>query len=576
MLITGGQWQYVKNAWVAEARYGWWDLDVVYPGRTTEPTSNDTTTQASWGDSPAHGNLPFNYRSTMSANVSTYRPDFFHGNHDLKAGWVYTQAGVSRFWDSRSSNNGDNVGPGMKTPNLASGNYTLTWRGGVPFQFGALNNPVTPYNEDHHTSFFVKDSWTIRRRITANLGLRFDQDNGLVPAQCRQTAPEWTSLYPAECFPKIQMAIWRALAPRLHMSYDVTGDGKTVIKGGWARFNHMRDVQPEVDQMNRNVFTTTTFTWHDLNGNNAYNPGEVNLDPNGPDFVSISGTTAEIPNLDLKQPKADEFSISLEREVIANMGIRVTGIYSRDFNTYLIAGVQRPYEAYNIPITNPDPGPDGRVGTADDPGKSITYYDYPASLAGLRNSQTIAVNGGDKTDQTYKSFEIAAAKRLSDNWQFNGSYSITWIHAPYGTNRQAMTPNAEIFTGADTSEWVGRLSGAYLFPKGITGSAIYEARSGQPTARQVQFTGGKQIPNIVVNVEPTGSIVLPTLNTLDLRAAKTFNLGSGRSLEGRVNLFNALNINSVLSYNVRSGSNYLLPTSIVLPRVFDFSILFRF
>ena len=349
------------------------------------------------GRLPAHGNLPFNYRSTMSANISSYRPDFFYGNHDLKAGWVYSQAGVSRFWDSRSSCNGDTTGPGMKTPNLCSGNYTLTFRGGVPFQFGALNNPVTPYNEDHHTSFFFKDQWTIRRRITANLGLRFDQDNGLVPPQCRE-AGEWPG-YPAECFPKIQMAIWRALAPRLHLSYDITGDGKTVIKGGWARFNHMRDVQPEIDQMNRNVFTTTNFTWHDNNRNNAYDPGEVNLDPNGPDFVSITGTTAEIPNLELKQPKADEFSLSLEREVMANMGIRLTGIYSHDFNTYLIAGVQRPYEAYNIPIRNPDPGPDGRVGTADDTGQFITYYDYAASgrspeLADDRGQRRI----GDRPD----------------------------------------------------------------------------------------------------------------------------------------------------------------------------------
>ena len=107
------------------------------------------------------------------------------------------------------------------------------------------------------------------------------------------------------------------------------------------------------------------MTWRDLNRNNDYDPGEVNLDPNGPDFVSISGTTAEIPNLDLKQPKADEFSLSVEREVIADMGIRVTGIYSRDFNTYLIAGVQRPFSSYSIPITSRDPGPDGVANNAD-------------------------------------------------------------------------------------------------------------------------------------------------------------------------------------------------------------------
>ena len=58
---------------------------------------------------------------------------------------------------------------------------------------------------------------------------------------------------------------------------------------------------------------------------------------------------------------------------------------------------------------------------------------------------------------------------------------------------------------ADTREWLGKLSGAYIFPKGILGSVNFEHRSGNPTARTVQFTGGRQIPNIVVNVEEVGS-----------------------------------------------------------------------
>jgi TonB dependent receptor-like, beta-barrel len=491
----------------------------------------------------------------------------FYGNHDLKAGFMYTQAGVSRYWESRSRGTG-------KTDNLTSGNYELVFRGGVPFQIGARNQPVRPYNEDHHTSFFVKDSWTIARRLTANLGLRFDRDNGVVPAQCRE-AGDWP-FFPEECFAQVQLAIWNAFAPRLHLSYDVTGDGKTVLKGGWARFNHMRDVQPEIDQHNRNVYTTMTFLWRDLNRNNTWDPGETNLDPNGSDFVSIAGYTAEIPNLDLKQPKADEFSLSIEREVMANMGLRITGIYSRDFNTNRLAGVQQTYESYNIPITNPDPGPDGNVGTADDPGTFVTYWEFPATLAGFSNSNTISVNPGSQTDQTYKSFEIAVAKRLADRWQLNGSYSSTWLHVPFGTNRLPLNPNAEIFTANDTREWLGRLSGAYIFPWDITGSAIFEHRSGTPLARQVQFRGGRTIPNIVVNVEPLGSIRTPNLNTLDLRASKSFNVGRGQRMEFRVNMFNALNINDAITLNVRSGPNFMIPTSIVLPRVVDFSVLYRF
>ena len=32
-------------------------------------------------------------------------------------------------------------------------------------------------------------------------------------------------------------------------------------------------------------------------------------------------------------------------------------------NIYRIQNNLRPYEAYNIPVTNRDPGPDGEVGT---------------------------------------------------------------------------------------------------------------------------------------------------------------------------------------------------------------------
>lgn len=567
--VAKGEWQYVHgNSIVFNFQHGYWDFDVVYPGRTTEPTSSDQVTQATWGDATSHGNLPYDYRTSTTGTVSWYRPDMFFGNHDLKAGVLWSASGISRIWDDRMA--GDNG----KTPNLTSGNYYLIFRNGAPFQFQALNTPVHPYNQDHYLGIFVKDGWTIKRRLTANLGLRFSRDNGFVPRQCRE-AGDWP-FTPAECFEKVQLKIFNSFAPRLHLSFDVTGDGKTVIKGGWGRFDHMREITPEVDQLNPNTFTQTTFMWRDLNRNNNYDPGEVNLDPNGPDFVSISGTSAAIPNPNQDQPKVDELSLSLERELIRGMAVRVTGIYSRNFNTTRVLGVQRPYEAYNIPITNPDPGSDGRVGTADDPGTFITYYDFPASLRGLQFSNTTIINPGSSNDHTYRSYEIAVAKRLADNWQFNASYSTTWLNVPFGTGTMAYTPNAEIFTADNTREWLGKLSGAYLFPRGILASVNFEHRSGNPQARQVQFTGGRQIPNIVVNMEPIGTWRLPNLNTLDLRGAKTFNLGQARKLEARVNVFNALNINSELGVNLRSGPNYLLPTSIVLPRVLDFSLSYTF
>src|SRR4029450_9711699 len=100
----------------------------------------------------------------------------------------------------------------------------------------------------------------------------------------------------------------------------------TVIKGGWGRFVQFRDIDPEVTATNRNNRTQTTWNWLDRNGNRNYDPGEVNLDPNGPDFQGISGVTDAVPNPNEKQPKTDEWSLTFERELGSNWSARATGV----------------------------------------------------------------------------------------------------------------------------------------------------------------------------------------------------------------------------------------------------------
>ena len=161
------------------------------------------------------------------------------------------------------------------------------------------------------------------------------------------------------------------------------GDGKTVIKGGYGRFNQLRELQPDLTSINLNGPATTTWDWHDNNGNKLYEAGEVNLDPNGPDFRSVAGIGGNVHgvvNPNEKQPKTDEFSATFERELVANTAVRVTGVYTQNLNSYVLSDISREGQ-YTIPITNRDPGPDGRLGTGDDTGQSFTYYEYPSSLA---------------------------------------------------------------------------------------------------------------------------------------------------------------------------------------------------
>jgi outer membrane receptor protein involved in Fe transport len=189
-----------------------------------------------------------------------------------------------------------------------------------------------------------------------------------------------------------------------------------------------------------------------------------------------------------------------------------------------------------------------------------------------------------RANQDYKSLELAVSKRFTNGFQFQGSYSATKKNIPLiNTSGGGLTvgvntydPNAEINTSDKTWEWLGRLSGAYRVKWDVLVSANYERRSGTATARTVSFTGGKQIPSISLRVEPIGSIRMPDINLLDLRAEKTIRLTSSQRVAVRLNIFNAANVSTVTSETVLSGPNFGRATAIVPPRTFELSASYTF
>src|SRR5206468_2264404 len=87
-----------------------------------------------------------------------------------------------------------------------------------------------------------------------------------------------------------------------------------------------------------------------------------------------------------------QFALTFERQLAQNFSVRASGVYIRTFNEPRYLNTRRPPSAYSVPITNPDPGPDGVVATVDDPGTFLTYYDYPAAYAGRQNEGFILSN----------------------------------------------------------------------------------------------------------------------------------------------------------------------------------------
>jgi hypothetical protein len=372
-----------------------------------------------------------------------------------------------------------------------------------------------------------------------------------------------------------------------------------VIKGGWGRFAHNWH-SDELQMANENVHLVSRFLWHDLNGNKLFDPGEINFDLAGADFVSTSlftggedGLAGAVPNPNIKEPMSNEISISLERQMTRSFAIRATGIYSRQ-QVFRMQNNLRPYSAYNIPITRPDPGPDGVLGTADDPGQSITFYEYPAALAARQFQQPMLVNGTSADDQKYTTVEIAASKRLDRRWMLMASYSTTKIDVPHWQNTAStgndftmpglqvflttLDPNAEINSAYKVWESTGRLDAAYILPWAVQVSANFEHRSGQPWARTVNFAApaGQPIPTIVLRTEPIGARHLPDINLLHMRIEKAIRMSQGRKLALRLNIFNVTNINSEQSITQLSGVNFGRPGGVLPPRIAELGAEFSF
>jgi hypothetical protein len=585
------EWQTIQgNSRTMSLMYGLWVnrsggwgeefADGKTPGR-------DRITGYAWGTEPTIGERQHVHRHNVRWVLDWYRPSWIGGNHSFKIGADYFESAGNRARENRKAPTYEVV---FATPaGSRSPCRTGVEVGCVADTIEVQNTPVSPTGRLLYFAPYVSDSW-ILGRLTLNLGLRYAYDDGKVPKACRPAAnPPGDVANPAQCFPDIQFPVYNSLAPRLRFALDLTGDGRTLVKAGWGRYMKGRWFE-EINTANRNVINTTVYTWHDLNGNHEYEPGEVNLNVNGPDFQSqtFTGQTAAlangIVNPEEKQAWTDEYMAQFERQLLPGFSLRFTGIHSRVLNWYRYENTLRPYDTYTIPITNTDPGPDNIRGNTDDPGRTITYYEYPVALRGNAFQAPWIVNDPAANKQ-YTSFEIAASKRLSAGWSMQGSYSFTQIHdaLPDNTsggvgafNANTKDPNAEIFAADDTKEWQVRLSGSYMMPWAVQLSANYQARSGAYWARTAVFRGGVTIPSITLRVEPRNANQYPTIQLTDFRVEKRLKVGTTKTLALRMNVFNLFNASTITSQTVASGSSFGIITGITRGRLVEWNAAWSF
>jgi hypothetical protein len=523
------------------------------------PVTSDIASGYTTGPAPSAANPNKNWQYNVS--MSYFPEQSLFGRHELKAGF---QDYVSIY--------------GVNYLNRVSGNYNRILDGGKAFQIQTEDREVEADSKLDNPNLFLSDSWRVNRRLTANLGVRFEHHHLFSRGGVKQASEFGT---PAT-FGELDILTWNGVAPRLGAAWDMLGTGRTVLKAQWGRFLHMAAANYG-SSYNPATVTVTTYTWRDLNGNLLYDPGEVNLDPNGPDFVrtqtrssasGISTAARPVVNPDLEQPYTDETSLTIEQELANNLAFRGLLVHKRVRGEYGTINVLRPYSAWSIPISRRDPGPDGNANTPDD-GDLVTFFDYEAAYRGARFEQNQPVNRDADHDNTYKGFELTLTRRQSNGWSALGSFQMLKNHAWIGTKATPVSPNDLIFPLDETWDWSGKLMGSYAAPYSIHVSALYNFLAGAPQQRTYQFRSVPNASTVTIPLEELGAQRNPDQHVVNVKAARSFRMGV-RRLELSFQVFNMFNANMATDVRYVSGPTYHAISEILPPRVARFGAEFSF
>jgi len=470
----------------------------------------------------------------------------------------------------------------------------------TPYRVTIRNTPRETYNANWHHGAYVHDNWQARKGLTVSAGVRWDYYESFFPDQpipgsrfrdfFYAGVPVQTSVGPFS-LPRTPYADTNFVATgrngirkhpdllvaRLGFSWDVRGNGKTVVKGNWGRF--YQNPGNASERENPLSSATATFDWIDTNGDKLFTINELGQNRS---VSGVGGTSTSIdPNL--LDPYTDAASAWFEHEISDGIGFRAGYTFRGDGNSTQNVELARLYGMYTLARQFADPGVDGIVGNSDD-GQSFVWWDIPGTAPA---SRTVTRNVDDIL-ATDSAVDFTLTKRMSHKWSMVTSFYYNWDR----DRGHPQTPNAERFNDETRTNWNFKVFGTYQAPWQLTVTPSIRHQSGNNLSRDVSISGGNIGNNTVYEAEPNTAYRTDNVTVVDAKIERRFRLAGGHSFLAFVDLFNLTNTNAANigsqsgtsgrpTVTLQDGSRvqvqgFLRPTAIVPPRIFRIGARFLF
>jgi len=360
-------------------------------------------------------------------------------------------------------------------------------------------------------SLFAQDDFRATRRVTLNLGLRYDvtypiKDSqnllaNYVPAQgIVQIGHGLNNPYPTN---------YNNVSPRLGVAWDIFGTGKTVLRSGFG----MIFVQPSIRtfmfnggglNLNPSGLPGVTpgngnITTYELTGGD---PDLINWSTSGTIFpindTSINQCSPEVPcnvfgvDLHLKTPYVLNWNVNVQQELGASTVLQVAYVANHGVKLYSTVDQNQADPAISGPCIGPDF--DGDFFACEQAARPLTT-NCPVADGGLGNGGPCYPYIGflnylsNQSSSTYNSLQITLTKRYSHGLYLLAGY--TYGHAidtAGSTSNLAYVPQNSLDLAAE------KASGDYDLRHRFTIAATYELPWKKESFRQL--LGGWELTSL--------------------------------------------------------------------------------
>ncbi|HEX8027686.1 MAG TPA: TonB-dependent receptor [Vicinamibacterales bacterium] len=461
-------------------------------------------------------------------------------------------------------------------------------------------------NRANYVNFYVGDSIAMNR-VTVDLGLRFDRQDGEALASNTLANPAFPNVVPGVVFAGYKTPFtWNDFSPRAGITYALDAEHKTVARASFSRYAGQLNTGTVGVLNPSSTAGSATYRWVDTNGDHFAQASEVNLN----EFITAAGgfnpanptavTSANQLDPNLKAPRTTSVVIGMDRELIPNLA--VTANYSYTHTTDLFGnftGTVTP--RVGVTLANYTPG-SGFTGTLPD-GSTYnvpTYIPDAAAIAAGGNGFLTTNIPGFSTQ--YQGIEVGVTKRLSNRWMSRVGFS--WNDATehfdeatgiYDTNGNPTPTATEPLknggqfapqsggSGSGTiyinAKWQFNANAMYQAKWGIEVSANVFGRQGYPfpivRTGTTAALGADSSLSVLVSPE-IDAFRFPNLWNTDIRLAKQFTADRLR-VRAILDVFNILNANTALvRVNNVSSTNFNALAQNLSPRIARVGVVLGF